>query len=152
MKKGILILLLWCTASWVSVAQFTPVSATPTQGIAKIVEGEVVLVKSFKVGDVFTIEYLNQQKPYMKQYASFSFEDLNGKAKQFYEALLSGFKQPSPTPLVFNTGKGSIVFEYGFAEPGKVTYVRLAQYDEQNRIAAFSVNLNGEHLKQVFGQ
>ena len=48
--KGILILLIWCTASWVSVAQFTPVSASSGKGIAKIVEGEVVLVKSFKVG------------------------------------------------------------------------------------------------------
>lgn len=150
--KGILILLIWCTASWVSVAQFTPVTATPTRGIAKIVEGEVVLVKSFKVGDVFTIEYLNQQKPYMKQYASFSFEDLNGKAAQFYEALLSGFSRINPTPLVFTTGKGSIVFEYGFADPGKVTHLRLAQYDLQNRIEAFSVNLNREQLKQVFGQ
>ena len=150
--KGILILLIWCTASWVSVAQFTPVSATPTQGIAKIVAGEVVLVKSFKVGDVFTIEYLNQQKPYMKQYASFSFEDLNGKAAQFYEALLTGFNQTKSKPMVFTTGKGSIVFEYGFTENGRVTHLRLAQYDSQNRIAAFSVNLNQEQLKQVFGQ
>lgn len=150
--KGFLILLLWSMASWVSVAQFTPVSATPTQGIAKIVEGEVVLVKSFKVGEVFTIEYLNQQKPYMKQYASFSFEDLNGKASEFYETLLNGFNETNPKPLVFTTRKGSIAFEYGLDKPGKVAHIRLAQYDLQNRLEAFSVNLIPEQLKQVFGQ
>lgn len=150
--KGFLTLLLWIMASWVSVAQFTPVSATPTQGIAKIVEGEVVLVKSFKAGEVFTIEYLNQQKLYIKQYASFSFEDLNGKAAEFYETLLNGFNQTNPKPLVFTTRKGSIAFEYVFAETGKVNHIRLAQYDLQNRIEAFSVNLSREQLKQVFRQ
>lgn len=139
------------TASWGSFAQFTPVTTHTRQGIAKIIEGQQVLVKSFKEGNVFTIEYLNFQKPYMKQYASFSFEEKGNTAEKIYNLVRGGGNEESPQPVTFTTPKGTIKFEYGLTETDSVC-VRLAQYDVNNRLEAYSVYLSPVHLKQLLEQ
>ncbi|WP_370174358.1 hypothetical protein [Leeuwenhoekiella palythoae] len=132
-------------------AQYTPVVEPSRQGIVKIIQDQTVLARSYKEVNIFTIEYLNQQQPELKGYASFSFEDVNGMATLFYQRILNGFEETNPLPLVFNTPKGSIRFEYAFNKPGDITHVRLAQYDQQQQLQAYSVLFDRKHLKQLFG-
>lgn len=132
-------------------AQYTPVAEPSRQGIAKIIQYQTVLARSFKEGNIFTIEYLDQHQPELRGYASFSFEDVNGKTTLFYERILKGFEETNPQPLVFNTPKGSIGFEYAFNESGTITSVRLAQYDLQHQLIAYSVLFDHEHIKHLFG-
>ena len=92
-------------------AQYTPVAEPSRLGIAKIIQDKTILARSFKEGSIYTVEYLNQQHPELRGYASFSFDDVNGKATQFYQRILKGFEETNPLPLVFNTPKGSIRFD-----------------------------------------
>jgi len=120
-------------------------------GIAKIIEDDVVLARSFKEGSIYTIEYLNQQQPELKGYASFSFKEKGNTAKKIYNLVRGRFHEESPQPVSFTTPKGTIKFEYGLSETDSV-WVRLAQYDVNNRLEAYSVYLSPEHLKQLLEQ
>ena len=121
------------------------------RGIAKIIEDYVVLAKSFKQGAVYTIAYLNQLEPELKGYASFSFEEKGNTATKIYNLVRGRFNEETPQPVSFTTPKGTIKFEYGLTETDSV-WVRLAQYDVNNRLEAYSVYLSPEHLKQLLEQ
>ncbi|MBQ52317.1 MAG: hypothetical protein CMF35_11645 [Leeuwenhoekiella sp.] len=121
------------------------------RGIAKIIEDDVVLAKSFKQGAVYTIAYLNQLEPELKGYASFSFEEKGNTAEKIYNLVRGRFNEETPQPVSFTTPKGTIKFEYGLSETDSV-WVRLAQYDVNNRLEAYSVYLSPEHLKQLLEQ
>ncbi|UBZ10922.1 hypothetical protein LDL79_02110 [Leeuwenhoekiella palythoae] len=121
------------------------------RGIAKIIEDDVVLAKSFKQGAVNTIAYLNQLEPELKGYASFSFEEKGNTAEKIYNLVRGRFHEESPQPISFTSPKGTIKFEYGLSETDSV-WVRLAQYDVNNRLEAYSVYLSPEHLKQLLEQ
>jgi hypothetical protein len=132
-------------------AQFTPTSNTNLKGIAKILDDTTVLAKSFKEGNVYTIAYLNQLAPDLQGYASFSFKEKGNTAKKIYNLVRGRFHEESPQPVSFTTPKGTIKFEYGLSETDSV-WVRLAQYDVNNRLEAYSVYLSPEHLKQLLEQ
>lgn len=121
------------------------------RGIAKIIKNDQVLVKSFKQGAVYTIEYLNQLEPELKGYASFSFEDKGNTPKKIYKLVTRRFSEESPQPVSFTTPKGTIKFEYGLSETDSV-WVRLAQYGLKKRLEAYSVYLTPGHLKQLLEQ
>ena len=121
------------------------------RGIAKIIKNDQVLAKSFKQGAVYTIAYLNQLEPELKGYASFSFEVKGNTATKIYNLVSGGFNKEKPQPVSFTTPKGTIKFEYGLSETDSV-WVRLAQYDVNNRLEAYSVYLSPEHLKQLLEQ
>jgi len=121
------------------------------RGIAKIIKNNQVLAKSFKQGAVYTIEYLNQLEPELKGYASFSFKEKGNTSEKIYKLVTRGFHEESPQPVSFTTPKGTIKFEYGLSETDSV-WIRLAQYDVNNRLEAYSVYLSPEHLKQLLEQ
>ena len=87
----------------------------------------------------------------MKQYASFSFEEKGNTAEKIYNLVRGGGNEESPQPVTFTTPKGTIKFEYGLTETDSVC-VRLAQYDVNNRLEAYSVYLSPVHLKQLLEQ
>jgi len=121
------------------------------KGIAKIIKDDAVLAKSFKQGAVYTIAYLNQLAPELQGYASFSFEEKGNMATKIYNLVSGGFNKEKPQPVSFTTPKGTIKFEYGLSETDSV-WVRLAQYDVDSRLEAYSVYLSPEHLKQLLEQ
>jgi len=120
-------------------------------GIAKIIEDDEVLAKSFREGGVYTIEYLNQLELELKGYASFSFEEKGSTATKIYNLIIGKFDDDSPQPVSFSTPKGTIRFEYGLSETDSV-WVRLAQYGLNQKLEAYSVYLTPVHLKKLLDQ
>ena len=151
MKQLTISCILLFSVSSITFSQNRTESDSLKYGIAKIIEGDVLLAKSFKQGAVYTIAYLNQLEPELKGYASFSFEEKGNTATKIYNLVRGRFNEETPQPVSFTTPKGTIKFEYGLTETDSV-WVRLAQYDVNNRLEAYSVYLSPEHLKQLLEQ
>ncbi len=151
MKQLTISCILLFSVSSITFSQNRTESDSLKYGIAKIIEGDVLLAKSFKQGAVYTIAYLNQLEPELKGYASFSFEEKGNTAKKIYNLVSKKFNEESPQPVSFTTPKGTIKFEYGLSETDSV-WVRLAQYDVNNRLEAYSKYLSPKHLKQLLEQ
>ncbi|WP_028375355.1 hypothetical protein [Leeuwenhoekiella sp. MAR_2009_132] len=132
-------------------SQYQAKTDLKNRGIAKIIENDQVLAKSFREEAVYTIEYLNQLELELKGYASFSFEEKGSTAEKIYKLVSGRFKEKSPQPVSFTTLKGVIRFEYGLSEADSIV-VRLAQYNLNKTIEAYSIYLTKANLKQLFDQ
>lgn len=151
MKQLTISCILLFSVSSITFSQNLTESDSLKYGIAKIIKNDEVLAESFKQGAVYTIAYLNQLEPELKGYASFSFEEKGNMATKIYNLVSRGFNKKKPQPVSFTTPKGTIRFEYGQSETDSV-WVRLAQYDVNNRLEANSKYLSPEHIKQLLEQ